>query len=659
MRRRSPDPARHPALRSATVGASLLLLAGAGLTACSPSAAHPAGPSPQPVVKAYLSAWGRQDWAAMAKLVQGPPTSFETANAAAVTTLDATSATYAAGSVHTRKGQATAAVSERLHLAHYGDWTLRSSLHLRLVHRHWKVLWTPATINPAFGTAGSYAVTYSWPQRAPILASNGTSISAATPTSVVIGVEGSYVKDPTAVASSLVEAGAATTTADAALAAARTNPTAFEAVFTVPWARFQQLQPTLAPVPGVFFQSQGGGGSTPAALVAVVGALGNITKAQLKHLGAPYSASSVVGEGGLEQAFQRQLAGTPGITIAVAKPSSTGTGSTGSTSTGSAASGSTKASGPVLKTFPAKAGTPVHTTIDLAVEQAAAAAFAHAPGDQAALVAIEASTGKILAIVNTSQGTDLALEGEQPPGSTMKIVTSTALMKKGLTPQSPATCPPILNVDGENFHNAGGEGYVPNMLQAFTVSCNTAFIGLTMANLNYSSLHEAALGYRLGTPLRVGMPVFSGSVPVNNGQTDLAASAIGQARVVMNPLDLAMVTADIDNSTVRTPWLVDGAAAEHQPTSRLPAGLVSDLHQMMLSVVLNGTASGTGLPAGTYAKTGTAEYGSGNPLPLDGWLAGFNGNIAFAAVDINAPGDGGPVVGPMVAQFLNALGPAK
>jgi cell division protein FtsI/penicillin-binding protein 2 len=86
---------------------------------------------------------------------------------------------------------------------------------------------------------------------------------------------------------------------------------------------------------------------------------------------------------------------------------------------------------------------------------------------------------------------------------------------------------------------------------------------------------------------------------------------------------------------------------------------VSDLHEMMLSVVENGTAAGTGLPPGTYAKTGTAEYGTSTPLSLDAWLAGFNGNIAFAMIDVASPGDGGPTDGPIVARFLDSLGAAK
>lgn len=614
-----------------------LLLAGAGtLAGCSPGGGA-SGPSPSSAAAAYLGAWGRTDWTAMAQLVEGSPPGFAAANKAALATLGVRSASYTAAPsgavVHGTR--ASLSVTEHLHLVDFGTWAVHTTLRLQLVHGRWRIAWSPATINPAFGADGQYRVSHRWPARAQILEANGTPISPAVPTSVVIGLEGTYIKDAASVATSLEKAGASASATGSAVAAAGADPTAFEPVFTVSWARFQQLQPTLEPIPGVFFQSQGGSGSTPAALAAVVGTLGTITRSQLKQLGPPYTASSIVGEGGLEQAYERQLAGTPGLTISVSHPGERG--------------------GKLLKTFPARRGTDVRTTIDPTVEQDAVNALAGAPGNEAAFVAIQASTGEIIAVVNTSQTDDLALTGAQPPGSTMKILTSTALIEKGLNPQSPVTCPATLNVDGENFHNAGGEGYVPNMFQAFTVSCNTAFIGLTVHNLDFHSLHDAAHVYRIGTPLGVGMPVFSGSVPVNNGETDFAASAIGQARVLMNPLDLAMVAADVDAGTVRTPFLTFGAPAERQAVAKLPPNLVTDLHEMMLSVVQRGTAAGTGLPPGTYAKTGSAEYGTVRPLPLDGWLAGFNGNIAFAMIDVHAPGDGGPVDGPMVTKFFDAV----
>jgi membrane peptidoglycan carboxypeptidase len=76
---------------------------------------------------------------------------------------------------------------------------------------------------------------------------------------------------------------------------------------------------------------------------------------------------------------------------------------------------------------------------------------------------------------------------------------------------------------------------------------------------------------------------------------------------------------------------------------------------MMASVVASGTAAGQGLPAGTFAKTGTAQYGTTSPLKIDAWLMGFKGNIAFACLVVNATGNGGPTCGPIVARFLSDL----
>jgi cell division protein FtsI/penicillin-binding protein 2 len=154
----------------------------------------------------------------------------------------------------------------------------------------------------------------------------------------------------------------------------------------------------------------------------------------------------------------------------------------------------------------------------------------------------------------------------------------------------------------------------------------------------------------------MGLPAFAGSVPAPGDAADLATSAIGQGRVLVSPLNMAVVAASIDSGEVRPARLVAGAADDASAPRPLPGPVVSGLRQMMARVVASGTASGTGLPAGTYAKTGTAEYGSGQPQPVDAWLMGYRGDVAFAVVVQNAPGNGGPTGGPIITRFLNAIG---
>lgn len=98
------------------------------------------------------------------------------------------------------------------------------------------------------------------------------------------------------------------------------------------------------------------------------------------------------------------------------------------------------------------AGKAVRTTIDPKVQEAAAAAL-DGVKKNAALVAVDPSTGDILAAANMPSGMNRALEGRYPPGSTFKVVTSAALLKQGMRPSDKADCPKFAYVDGQRFEN--------------------------------------------------------------------------------------------------------------------------------------------------------------------------------------------------------------
>jgi cell division protein FtsI/penicillin-binding protein 2 len=602
------------------------------LSACSSS------PQPQPTASAYFAAWAKQDWAAMQQLVSKPPADFTAVNQAAFTNLGVHEASFTPGTTVTSGSTATEPFTERLALSGVGTISIKSTLHLAQVQGHWLVKWSPGTIVPQLKTGDQLALHVTWPARAAILGAGGAPL-VTTGQVVTIGVEGARIKDAKAVQAALVAAGATVSEASQAIAAAKLHPTYFEPVFTVSQARYNQLEPTIYPIPGTVFQSGNARSAiTPGLAAGVVGTVGPITAQELGELGAPYSATNVVGQTGLEQADERQLAGRPGATVTVVGKSGT--------------------SVATVATLTAHPGTPVITTIDPATQHAAEAALA-GENKSAALVAVNASTGGVLAAVSVnSGGFDQAIDGGFPPGSTFKVITSTALITHGLTPKSAASCPSTATVDGEVFHNAEGEAPVSTMLQAFTESCNTAFIRLATGHLTASDFPAAATMFGLGRSLHIGLISFDGSVPRPSDEADLAATSIGQGRVLMSPLSMALVAAATDTGTVHSPQLVVGASgdtATGTTTSQLPSDVVSDLHEMMASVVASGTAAGQGLPAGTYAKTGTAQYGTSTPLKADAWLMGFKGNTAFACLVVNANGNGGPTCGPIVAKFLNDL----
>jgi len=87
--------------------------------------------------------------------------------------------------------------------------------------------------------------------------------------------------------------------------------------------------------------------------------------------------------------------------------------------------------------------------------------------------------------------------------------------------------------------------------------------------------------------------------------------------------------------------------------------VVASLRTMMDAVVTSsiGTAAGAGLPAGTFAKTGTAEFGNAHPPQTDAWFIGYHGDLAFAVLVVGG-GVGGAVAAPIAAKFLDAVGSA-
>jgi cell division protein FtsI/penicillin-binding protein 2 len=571
----------------------------------------------------------------MRGLVSNPPADFTAANQAAFTNLSVRQASFTAGTMQAKGTRAAEPITERLTLTGLVTITIKSELHLVQTNGKWLVSWSPATIAPQLGPGDQLSAQKTWPTRAAILGQNGTALTTQGQV-VTIGVEGVRIRDAPAVQAALVSVGATASQASSAIAAAKAHPTYFEPVFVVSRTRYDQIQPTIYPIPGTVFQAGSARSAiTPGLATGLVGTVGPITAQELGELGAPYDARSVVGQTGLEQANEKQLAGQPGVTVTVV--------------------GKTGAGVATVATLPPRPGTPVRTTIDPSVQGAAETALASVKRS-AALVAVSASTGAVLAAVSVNAGGfDQALDGGFPPGSTFKVITSGALITQGLSPHSAASCPGTVTVDGEVFHNAEGEAPVTSMLQAFTESCNTAFIRLATGHLTPPDFPAAASMFGLDQKWHIGLVAFGGSVPQPSDEADLAATAIGQGRVLVSPLAMAMVAAAADTGTVRSPRLVLGEPGTAVTPGTLPAALVSDLHEMMASVVSSGTAAGQGLPAGTYAKTGTAQYGTSKPLKTDAWLVGFKGDIAFAAIVVNSEGNGGPTCGPIVARFLNGL----
>ena len=370
-------------------------------------------------------------------------------------------------------------------------------------------------------------------------------------------------------------------------------------------------------------------------LALLTGTVVRATKAQAKALGAPYQAGDLVGDGGIEQAYQPQLAGRPSLTIQIAGPG--------------------QRTGATAARFAAVPGKPVQTSIDMQDQMAASAAVSSAltskPVD---MVVVQPSTGKVLAVVERPGGFDRALAGIFPPGSTFKVVTASALAQRGMTPSSPVQCPSTVDLGGRTFHNDANEQLGSTNLQtAFAVSCNTTFAMLASQRLGGAALAAMAATFGFNASPDLGIPATLGHFSTPHQPVDLAADAFGQGTDLVNPLSQATVAAAIEDGSWRPPLLVTSpmprqAARPHQ----LSPGILATLRPMMRAVVTSGTAAGVGFGPGVYGKTGTAQYGNGTQS--HGWFIGYRGDLAFAVL-VEGGGYGANSAGPVANAFLHRV----
>jgi hypothetical protein len=280
---------------------------------------------------------------------------------------------------------------------------------------------------------------------------------------------------------------------------------------------------------------------------------------------------------------------------------------------------------------------------------------------ESSVVAVQPSTGQVLAVANHRQdGFNAAFQGEQAPGSTMKILTSAMLIDNGVASvHSPAPCTDTATWQSQTFHNLPGmkanEG--ADLADSFARSCNTAFVKLIDEKplTDESLTREAQDRFGLGQDnWKTGIASADGKIPASGGP-DRAANAIGQGQVQMNPLNMASVTATAKTGVFRQPVIVPRSLDDRElATARgLPTNTVRQLQQMMYRTATVGTAAQVmqGLGPDFGAKTGSAEV-SGQ-TKSNSWFTGYRGDVAAAAVTEEG-GHGGDAAGPIVAAVLRA-----
>jgi peptidoglycan glycosyltransferase len=299
-----------------------------------------------------------------------------------------------------------------------------------------------------------------------------------------------------------------------------------------------------------------------------------------------------------------------------------------------------------LATNRAPRGANVQTTIQPAMQEAAATALGNQKG---AVVALDPKTGAVLALVtsptydpNEVASHDIEQAGKAydrlagakarplanravreiyPPGSTFKLVTAAAALADGQEPGSKVASPGRLRLPGTstflpNSTNCGGN--TVTLTQALRVSCNTAFANLGL-EVGQEKLREQAQLFGFDQRHLGDLNGVASRFPDELDDAQLALSSIGQFDVAASPLQMAMVTAGIANDgVVMDPYLVSlvqspdlRPLSTHKPRELSEAMTPENarkLQQMMVEVVASGTGGNGAIPGvAVGGKTGTAQ----------------------------------------------------
>jgi peptidoglycan glycosyltransferase len=336
-------------------------------------------------------------------------------------------------------------------------------------------------------------------------------------------------------------------------------------------------------------------------------------------------------------------------------------------------------------------------------------------GKCGAAVAIEPSTGRVLTLASSPTYNpnaieknykrvtnakspacayaapllDRATQGLYPPGSTFKTVTAAAALDSGaFKPDSTFYDPGYCEEYGKRVSNAGDPEVGPETFgnvtfaTGFQHSINSVFcnIGKKIGAgkiLEYTKRFGFYREPGVELPLDAQSPsgLYNGKHPRlywpknPTTQVDPGRLAFGQERLLVTPLQMAMVAATVANGGVlMRPHLVDEVRtkdgkivtkmAPHRENRAISTQTAQELTQMMEAVVTGGTGTAAQIPGIRVAgKTGTAEIGIRGRY--DAWFIAFapadNPRVAVAVAIENSTGFGGSVAAPIAKSLMEAI----
>uniref|UniRef100_Q01PJ1 Penicillin-binding protein, transpeptidase n=1 Tax=Solibacter usitatus (strain Ellin6076) TaxID=234267 RepID=Q01PJ1_SOLUE len=292
-----------------------------------------------------------------------------------------------------------------------------------------------------------------------------------------------------------------------------------------------------------------------------------------------------------------------------------------------------------------------------------------------AAVVMDPATGDLLAAVSYPLPVEGADPGEDnpyldraryglyPPGSTFKVVTAMAALRKSADlAHKQYQCERLPDGRVGNYIK-GSKRPIRDDVQdknphgtldlehGLIVSCNAYFAQLGTYDVGADALHETAtmLGIAAASPDTAG-----------ELKKSLPQSSYGQGEVVASPLQMARVAATVANAGAMPQgrWITDETNARTAaPSIILPADAAGTLGRFMREVVTSGTGRRAGAGSVPIAgKTGTAELAD---APSHAWFIGFAPygasarKIAFSVLVENGV-YGGTAAAPAATEIVNA-----
>ena len=343
-----------------------------------------------------------------------------------------------------------------------------------------------------------------------------------------------------------------------------------------------------------------------------------------------------------------------------------------------------------------KEGDDIRTHLHAGAQRAAIQGLA---GRNGSVVALDPSTGAVKAMVslpdfdpnsipsqysrlNRDRGSPLfnrATQARYPPGSTFKVVTAAAALDSGrYTPGSLVNGRNNKTVGGVPLQNSGGADFgTISLTDALTQSVNTVWgeVGERLGKgtmLEYMErfgfLSEPPLDYPVSQITPSG--IYGGQRLLDEDDAiDIGRVAIGQERLQVTPLQMAMVAAAVANDGVlMKPRIADrvvepdgsvrGRVRPRRQGRVISRQSAAELRGMMSKVVEEGTGTASAL-AGIRSggKTGTAEVD--NAASNQAWFIAFapldDPRVAIAVTVERTQGQGGTIAAPIAKQVMQAL----